>query len=550
MAARTILAKWMSTPTLIGALLILNVPLVSAMDTQATISGRINLESNNPLQMAVYKDDYGASKIRANRVNYLPPFSFDYVQYQGRLIPIKRGSIPGSHPVWEYILEPGTITPSPGGGNLQQATLPFTLQERNANCMHYGRLRFSLGAKGSISKVEVAIYSETCANFKFDLRGLLQASFTPAHLDGAEQAIAIFNNNRAARMIVKPIGDIKSVDAGVDLDAFTGGGKLPIADITLYGFVMDGIHYRGECRTRRGSYAFCNDINLPSYSIAKSLFAGLAAMRLENLHPGSMDSAISDYVPECAAVGSWQDVTLSHTLNMLTGHYESGRSHTDESSKENDSDFFAVDRHSQKINFSCKHWPRKKKPGNKWVYHTSDTYLLGTAMNARLQSFDGADADIYKDLLLPLWQNMDLSPASKVVRRSYDEISQVFTGYGMTLLPDDIARLATALNQRKFADELDKEMYDSAMQRMDEPQGSFPVDLYYYYKNGFWAYNAQSLLGCSRPVMVPFMSGYGGINIVMMPNDTVYYIFSDGGKFAFADMLVQSHKMRSMCPKK
>ena len=548
MATSTISGKWLSAAALIGALLVFSVPFVSAENLQATISGRIRLKTDSPLQMAVYKDDYGVSKISANRANHLPPFNFDYVQYRGRLIPLQRGSIPGAHPVWEYILEPGTITPNPGGGNLQQASLPFTLQERNANCMHYGRLRFALGAKGSISKVEVAINSETCANFKFDLRGLLEASFTPAHLAGTKQAIATFSSQHAARMTVKPISDIKLIDTNVDLDAFAGGGKLPVADITLYGFVMDGIHYRGECKTRRGSYAFCDDINLPSYSIAKSLFAGLAAMRMERLHPGSMDSAISDYVPECAAAGSWENVTLSHALNMLTGHYKSSRSHADESSKENDSGFFAVDKHSQKITFSCNHWPRKKKPGKKWVYHTSDTYLLGTAMNARLKSLDGADADIYMSLLLPLWQSMNLSPASKVVRRSYDAISQPFTGYGMTLLPDDIARLATALNQHKFADELDEEMYNNAMQRMDKPQGSFPVDLYYYYKNGFWAYNAQSLLGCNSPVMIPFMSGYGGINVVMMPNDTVYYIFSDGGKFAFADVLIQSHKMRSMCP--
>jgi hypothetical protein len=34
----------------------------------------------------------------------------------------------------------------------------------------------------------------------------------------------------------------------------------------------------------------------------------------------------------------------------------------------------------------------------------------------------------------------------------------------------------------------------------------------------------------------------------MMPNDTVYYIFSDGGKFAFTGVLLQSHRIRSMCP--
>ena len=36
-------------------------------------------------------------------------------------------------------------------------------------------------------------------------------------------------------------------------------------------------------------------------------------------------------------------------------------------------------------------------------------------------------------------------------------------------------------------------------------------------------------LGCDDSLWVAYMSGYGGINIVFLPNDMVYYYFSDGG---------------------
>src|SRR3546814_7593388 len=61
---------------------------------------------------------------------------------------------------------------------------------------------------------------------------------------------------------------------------------------------------------------------------------------------------------------------------------------------------FLTETHAEKIDYSCTNYSRKAAPGSRWVYHTSDTYILGTAMNARLKALEGTGADIHADTLL------------------------------------------------------------------------------------------------------------------------------------------------------
>ena len=102
--------------------------------------------------------------------------------------------------------------------------------------------------------------------------------------------------------------------------------------MTAYGFIIDGTHYAGGCETRAGLYPDCDVLPLPSYSTAKSIFAGLAAMRIEKLYPGALQANVASLVPECATSGQWGDVTLAHALNMVTGNLSSDEMEVDERS--------------------------------------------------------------------------------------------------------------------------------------------------------------------------------------------------------------------------
>ena len=90
-------------------------------------------------------------------------------------------------------------------------------------------------------------------------------------------------------------------------------------------------------------------------------------------------------------------------------------------------------------------------------------------------------------------------------------------------------------------------MLEAALQRDPADPGLTASTGDFRYNNGFWAWNAQSYLGCKAPAWIPFMSGYGGIIVAMMPNGIAYYYVSDGGKYAWAKAAAEADKMSSFC---
>src|SRR3546814_145179 len=102
------------------------------------------------------------------------------VQTGSHIVPVRRDSVPGSHPHWEYVLSPGRVWDEAGDNGYSRVALPFALQQKNANCMHNGVLTFLFKDDGSVSKVAYQIASETCLYFKADLWGMLAAGYTPS----------------------------------------------------------------------------------------------------------------------------------------------------------------------------------------------------------------------------------------------------------------------------------------------------------------------------------------------------------------------------------
>jgi CubicO group peptidase (beta-lactamase class C family) len=105
---------------------------------------------------------------------------------------------------------------------------------------------------------------------------------------------------------------------------------------------------------------------------------------------------ISKWVKQCTG-DDWDDVTFSDSLDMSTGNYNSAMYHADEASPKKFA-FFNATTNSQRLAFVCNHYSRKSTSGKTFVYHTSDTYLLGAGLNAYVKSKLGKNAD-----LLPMY---------------------------------------------------------------------------------------------------------------------------------------------------
>ena len=525
-------------------------PSTAAMAASSRFEGR--LVFTGALKSGGFKglrDDYATLKDQKMSVRRLPDFDFAFVQSGAALIPLRRGPIAGRHPLWEFVLEPGRVWREPGDGAFSRAAIPFSLQEKNENCLHNGVMTFLFGGDGQISHVAVQISAETCLYLKFDLWGFAAARYQPGPVAGEKPAIAAYEREKSARLAVRPMAALAAKYPAVDPANFGAISEIDPAHMTLYGVVVDGVHYGAGCETRQGLYPYCDVLDLPSYSTAKSLVGALALMRMEKLFPGVRDAKIADYVPACRQAGGWDDVTFLDVLDMASGHYKSARYMADEDGAKMFRFFLPLD-HATKIKRACGLFKRKAPPGVRWVYHTSDTYILGTALNNYLKRKRGPVADIYRDILIPLWRKLGLSPVMDVTRRTYDRRAQPFTGWGLTYHRGDVARLAALLNPANSAgqDYFDKPMLDQALQRGAGGKGLAAHGRALMYSTGFWARNFQSLLGCGKPVWVPFMSGYGGITIALMPNGVSYYYFSDNGTFAWKKAVAEADKIRKLCP--
>jgi len=524
--------------------------LAQARPASNVFSGRLTLSTDaqsNHFELLV--DELNFVEIDRPGMDELPPFDFEFVQADDHLIPVLSGPVSNDHNWWEFVLRPGPVWDEELDNGFSRAAIPFALKERREDCVHNGLMTFLFNDSGAVSQLAFQISNQTCRYLQFEMRGLVQADYEPGDVTRARETVAASERYRANRVPLRPMEQLETDYTGADAAEFGSVEEIDSSDMTFFGFIIDGVHYAGGCGTRYGDFPYCDEMAVPSYSTAKSLVGGLALMRAEQLYPGTASALISDYVPECG--DGWEGVTIEHALDMTTGHYDSPEPHVDEDAAIV-SRFFLGEDHATKIDFACNEYPRKSGPGEHWSYQTWATYLAGTAINNRLKSLVGNDADFYDDLLVDeLWRPMGLSPLAMQTRRTNDVIAQPFTGFGLTLLRDDVAKLAVfigesdgRLNEQEI---LDRDLFDAIKQRIPGDPGMQAEMEQIRYNNGFRSFDVADLLGCEKPTWLVTMSGFGGINIVLMPNNTAYYYFSDGNVHRYLRAVRESHKIRPMC---
>ena len=302
---------------------------VASMDTTVDAVGRLVLRDGaQPAGFRVLRDTYGTADAPSAPARRLPSLvQLDLVQDGNALIPRQRTPMAGSHPYWEFVPGVGRTWQEPGDGEWTRAALPFSLMEVNANCLHHGVLTFVFAPAGRISRVAYQVSSETCAYFKADLWGFLQAERSASALPDAASVVEAFrteSGGRLPRQVACTTGGRSPGDRSRGVRPSRGSEP---SQMSTWGVIADGVHYSGGCPTRAGDYPFCAELLLPSYSIAKSAFGSLGLMRLERRFPGAREQKVVDFVPECAAQGGWSGVTFGNLLDMSSGHWTSATAH-------------------------------------------------------------------------------------------------------------------------------------------------------------------------------------------------------------------------------
>lgn len=481
---------------------------------------------------------------------WLPEFDFAFVQTEdGWLLPVQRSLIIANHPLWNLHLEPGRAWLEPADQGLSRASLPFTLSVKGGNAAFNGTLTFLFG-QGQVSHVWYQVTQEISTYVRANLWGLLEARYHPEEVVGAEQICADFAAERAARLPLKPIEALAEDYPGTDPAAF-GQGLSP-EHVSWYGFVIDGVNYLGGCHTRFGQYPYCEGMRATSYSTAKSAFASLALMRLEQKYgPGVTGLLLRDDVPEYAASpGDWQDVTFEHALDMATGNYFSDRFMADDTSEEMGV-FFGAQPFSERI-AAAFNAPHKAAPGTRWVYRTSDTFILMTAMQRYLQEQEGQGTDIFDFVVEEIYRPLGMGPGFFSTMRTADGNwqGQAEGGFGLWWAPDDAAKISLLLNNA--GGEINGEqvlhpgLLAAALQQDPDDRG-LRIDSRQMYNNAFWARSYGKSDGFDCDFWVVSMQGISGNVVALFPNGTAYYYFSDNQEFTWDAALRAADGIRSIC---
>ena len=480
----------------------------------------------------------------------LPEFDYEFVQSDGYLIPVQRGLIIADHPQWNIHLEPGRAWKEVGDHGYSRASIPFALTTKGGNATFNGTLTFLFDDQ-HVSKAWYQVTQETTTSTRANLWGLLDASYHPEPVAGSEQIRVDFAAELAARLPTKPIQALVEDYPGVELSAF-GDGVTP-EHMTWYGVVVNGVSYLGGCQTRFGVYPYCESMRATSYSTAKSAFASVALMRLAQKYgPEVADLLIKDYVPEYASSpGDWERVTFNHAIDMSTGNYVSADYMMDDDSQKM-GEFFSAQPYAERIAaaFDC---PHAARPGTRWVYRTSDTFILTRALHNYLQTKEGSNADIFQFVVDEVYRPLGLGPGAFTTMRTADNNwqGQAEGGYGLWWIPDDIAKIAMLLNNNagKIYGEqiLQPDLLAVALQKNPADRG-VKIDNRRMYNNAFWANLYTPADGFKCKFWVTQMLGVSGNVVALFPNGITYYYFSDNQEFTWDDALRETDKIIPLCP--
>ena len=467
-------------------------------------------------------------------LSIFPEFTLDLLIKGTKAFPINQSVRTTSNLYWDIQFGSGQSWIDDYGNT--RSSIPFALVQKNQNCVHNGVMVFDFDFEGQISNIVYQIASETCSYFKFDLIGLLKADRV-TDFDFSQKDFATYENFQNSEY---PISSINKLE---EKKNFGSSKEVTPEHLTIYGFYDGAIHNRSLCKTRSGNYPYCRSMLLPSFSLAKSVVASMSLALLEKDYPNIMNESIQEYVPTCRQK-KWKGVQFKHALNMATGHYFDKKWYSEDWYL-NNKGFSLNFTHNDRIKFACSIFSKKSDPGIKLSYHSSDTYVLSVALNNFYKSKNGNNSDIYRDLLLPFWKELGLSQAVYEIRRSIDSVKQPYMEYGMFFVADDILKIGSFLLKKN--DLTQNGVLADALQ-LNNKGGLTAIENILFYNNGFWTKKfSGTSLNCSEDVWIPFMSGFGGITVALMPNNTLYYYFSDNQEFSWDRAVKASNKMKPFC---
>ena len=479
----------------------------------------------------------------------------EFLTHGDHLVPAIRTIIWSSDRRFGIIPSPGRTWSEPGDQGLSRASFPFAIVNPIDNGTLNGLATFVFD-DARVSNLRVQITQETIAWARHDYWGQVPMTYARATIPDEARLRAQFESEQRLEIPIKPWSALPIGAPSPALDAFDGSAVAD--DISVSGFVIDGVLYAKDCHTRSGPYPYCRHMRHGVFSVTKSLGAAVALLRLAAKYgDGVFEEKIADHVRVTATHDGWKDVTFADALSMTVpiGDIGPRRDWPDPAPDENEPKLIAwlikARTAEEKLDhgFSYGRYPWER--GEVVRYNTTVTFTLAAAMDAYLKRKEGPNAHLWDmvtdEVYLPI--GILHAPMMHTVEPDGNRGIPIL-GFGLTPTIDDVAKLVNLLQARGqhhgtqilSAAKIDEALRRTATGLSTRVPSRFGDQRYHL---SFWSLPYRTALGCS--VHVPYMWGYGGNFVVLLPNGLSAFRFADGDTHDPETMILAGEAIRPLC---
>jgi hypothetical protein len=515
-------------------------PPANAQEAKHTFEGTLAIPE---FEMAYLSHDGGLSRSHA----FFPAVTVAFFSHEGYLVPAERDIVrdQGGYSYWNVIFSPGKIWSEAGDEGYSRASFPFVLVGDDYNQAHNGLATFLFDDQ-DVSALYLQITQETAAWHLTDFWGLAPVTYEPGALEDHQQLDQAFAEELAGQNPIRPWSELENRQNRQALASF--GSDLEPDQISASGIIKDGVIYLHDCNTRTGPYPYCRYMRHGVFSVTKSLGASMAMLRLAQKYGAEIyDLELADYVDIQAGHDGWVGVTFRDALNMASGvgdnlprPVEPNVIHGDED-LEKFSDFLVADSRESKlaVAFTFNNYPWG--PGEIARYNSVNTFLLSAAMDAFLKQKEGPQADIWDMVVQEVYKpiGVQYAPIMRTIEPGGCKGLPIF-GYGLYPTADDLAKITTLLQnggRHEGQQLLHPAMLAEALYQGETigfPTGQSGPFGEERYNESYWGVPYQIPGGqdqAGQVVTVPYMMGYGGNLVALVPNGVTAFRFADAHNY-------------------
>ncbi len=474
---------------------------------------------------------------------FFPGFSVEFFTYEDYLVPATGDILPstGEKSYWSIILSPGKAWSEPNDGNMSRASLPFILVSDQLNQAHNGIATF-LYDDTEVSSFYFQVVQETASWRRVDLWGQAPMEYSPAPIKDRDTLAAEFAEELSLQTPIRPWSELEEDYDPSLLSTFND--RFDPREISASGLVMDDTIYLQPCLTRYGEFPCCRYMRHGAFSVTKSMGAAMAMLRLaEKYGVEVFDLKIADYVEVTAQHDGWDDVTFGDALNMATGIGDNPNLQpiTAEEDQPRFEEFLEARSAQEKLDVCFSYGNYPWGPGEVVRYNSINTFVLSVAMDNFLKSKEGPEADIWDMVLEEVYEPIGIFHAP-MMRTHEPDGSRGIPIFGFGLFPtvDDVAKVTRLLlhggqhggEQLLHPDKLAEALYQTDVTGL--PTGDSNEYGEAMYHMSFWSTPYRAASGDS--LLIPYMSGYGGNHVALMPNGLVAFRFTDAHIYGVESM--------------